>query len=311
VSQRDAIVSERPARLIVPHDGSRAADHAVPVAQFIAHHLQIPVTVVQVFENVKQLSSVSDEEIDWSENAEPRAHIRTPAALRESVDLLIESEISVEVIGRVGTASEEILRELELAPETWIVMTSQGASGVRRLLLGSTARNVIRSTRGPVVLVPSEKSGRIASKPLGWKRIAVFLDGTPGAESSICSAAALAEAIGMVMDLVRVAETFRDEPGVSLPDEQRWEMPARAEVDAYLDRVLNACSNVRAETRTLTLSGSPVLQLTAYVENEIPDIVTLAVRKRSGIERWTYGSLAERLLDTLTVPLLLVPDPES
>jgi nucleotide-binding universal stress UspA family protein len=304
----DQIRSKRPAHLVIPLDGSRAAERAVPVVRDLAGELHVPVTVIHVFESVKELAVVAEDNIDWSSRAEPRAHIRPPAAIRGSVEQLRSADLDVEVIGRVGTASEEIIREVTEHDGIWVVMTTLGSSGVKRLLLGSTARAVIRAAVCPVLLVPEGVPREGATNHVAsTSRIAVFLDGEQDAEESICSAAAIAEAFNVEIDLVRVAETMVDELDYHDPESEKWDAPARAEVDHYLGTVADACTTFSTPINCVTLSGSPKVQIFRYVEAVNPDIVTLAIRKRSGIERWTYGSLADKLLDTLTVPLLLVP----
>jgi nucleotide-binding universal stress UspA family protein len=307
----EQIVSKRPHRLIVPLDGSAAADRAMPVAREIAQRLEIPVSVVHVFSNVKQLNVAARGMIDWTDQAEPRAAIQPPASIRDAVSVLKRDGIHVDIIGRVGEAGREILQERALHPDAWIVMTSLGSSGVRRLFLGSVARAVIRSASCPVLLVPSRDVIDAKDITISRLKIAVCLDGETNAAPSICAAASLAEAFDMELDLVRVAETFRDSAHEATEEEKRWELPARAEVEAYLGRVARACVNVRTTINQVCLSGSPAVQILNYVRAESPALVTISTQPRSGIERWTYGSMAEKLVDSLPVPLLLVPTSDS
>jgi nucleotide-binding universal stress UspA family protein len=311
VIKAEQIVSKRPHRLIVPLDGSVAADRAVPVAREIARRFEIPVSIVHVFANMKQLNAAARGKIDWTDQAEPRAAIEPPASIRDAVSELNRAGVSVDIIGRIGPAEREILQERALYPDGWIVMTSLGSSGVRRLFLGSVARAVIRSASCPVLLVPSRDGGEAGGTTFSGQKIAVCVDGKTDVAPSICAAASVAEAFEMEIDLVRVAETFRDSPQEATEEEKRWELPARAEVEAYLGRVAQACVSVRATINQVCLSGSPDVQIMNYVRAEAPALVTISTRRLSGIERWTYGSMAEKLVDSLPVPLLLVPTTDS
>jgi nucleotide-binding universal stress UspA family protein len=307
VTKKNRIRSQRPDHLLIPLDGSRAAERAVPIACVLAQHLQTPVTIVHVFESVKELASFALDDINWSARAEPRAVVRPPAALRESVAKLEQAYLNVQIIGRVGNAAEEIIREAVETPGSWVVMTSLGSSGMSRLILGSVARSVVRAAVCPVVLVPNGVPKTPTDEQSSLSRISVFLDGAEDAEITICAAAGIAEAFDAQIELVRVAETMVDDTDASDPEALKWETPVRAEVEHYLGSVAGACSALKAPVKTVTLAGNASVQVLRYVDRASPDIVGLAVRKRSGIERWTYGSLSEKLLDKLTVPLLLVP----
>ena len=306
VDEANGIVSEIPELLILPLDGSRAADRAVPAVRDIASQLGIVVRVVHVFQSIKQLRSLAVDNIEWSEDAEPRAVIRSPASIRQAITEMTHAGLDVEIIGRVGDPAVEITRESSSTSGAWVVMSTLGSSGIRRLFLGSTARAVIRASSRPVLLVPSQLSDDDYVERKLRERVAVFLDGSAQAESAICYAAGLAEAFSLDLDLVRVAETYLDDPAQHGREYASWEETARAATEGYLDKVSRACRRIQVPLNRVVLSGSPRVQLIEYVRRESPNLVAIATRKRSGVERWTYGSLAERLVDSLAIPLLLV-----
>lgn len=69
---------------------------------------------------------------------------------------LMEKGYQVEIRVREGEAGEVILQEAEGGDIDLIAMTTHGASGVRRFLLGSVAEKVVRHTSSPVYLARSE-----------------------------------------------------------------------------------------------------------------------------------------------------------
>ena len=54
-----------------------------------------------------------------------------------------------------GRAAATIVAEAEREPGTVVVMTTHGHGGLSRLLLGSTAQDVLQRTDGPVLLLRS------------------------------------------------------------------------------------------------------------------------------------------------------------
>lgn len=298
----------RPGTLIVPLDGSKASDRIIPIIRDLADSLSAKVRVLHVFPDIKQLSRASAGDVNWSEHAEPRARIAPPASIRESCSLLQSSGIELEIIGRVGLASTEIVREAERENDVWIVMSSQGAGGLRRLFMGSTATAVVRAASQPMILIPSgipEQSLNVINQQA---LVSVFIDGSRESETAIEPAAMLAGRLNSRLDVVRVAETMRDAQNPPTPDDEMWETPEVERVINYLEEQSGACSEkYGVDVRPVPLAGSPGVQLLRYAEGARPGLIALATRKRSGIERWTYGSLAEHLVDRLQTPLLLIP----
>ena len=56
-------------------------------------------------------------------------------------------------------------------------------------------------------------------------------------------------------------------------------------------------------------SGKAADMLADYVKGSDADLVVIASHGRSGISRWVYGSVADRLLRAACVPVLMVRAP--
>jgi nucleotide-binding universal stress UspA family protein len=294
--------------LILPLDGSTASDRIVPIVRDLAAQLSASVRVLHVFADINQLRRASVGDVDWSEHAEPRAHISPPASIRDSCTLLQSSGISVETIGRVGVASTEILREAGRQDDSWIVMASKGAGGFRQLFMGSTATAVARAANQPLILIPSEITANFLDSLDQHALVSVFVDGTQESETAIEPAAMLAGRLNSRLDVVRVAETMRDDPNRPTPDDEKWEIPELERIRDYLETQSKVCSGKYGiEVSPVALAGSPGVQLLRYAESARPGLIALATQRRSGIERWTYGSMAEHLVARLQTPLLLIP----
>lgn len=62
-----------------------------------------------------------------------------------------------------GSIAEAIQHQADAWPADLVVIGSHGRSGVRRLLLGSVAEQVLRLSRCPVLLVRAQETGAAAS----------------------------------------------------------------------------------------------------------------------------------------------------
>jgi nucleotide-binding universal stress UspA family protein len=304
----DVAVDSPPRSILLPLDGSNAADRAVPFAREVAVRGGVPVTVLHVFSSIKSLSSVADGEIAWTQSADPRASIRPPASIRSAVDELRAAGISVNVTGRLGDVATQISAEAETMANPWIAMASLGATGIRRHLMGTNALKTVRAARCPVLIVPVSPDDGDGIQPTAAP-ILVFLDGTGEAEEALPVACSAARMFDSRLDIVRVAETLddRDTDHVERVSDERLVRPIIESVQAYCEEIRERCGGQGINAKSVPLSGSPAVQIQRYVDETSPAMVVLVTRRRSGIERWTYGSFAERLVGALPTPTLLVP----
>ncbi len=127
----------------------------------------------------------------------------------------------------------------ELAPDL-IVMCAHGKGGMRRLLFGVIAQQVITLGRTPVLIVrPAAETGakgRIGS-------ILAPIDGEPDHERGLPIASALAKALECRLRLLMVVPKVRNLTGsgvavsIMLPGSTRTELEMRsADAQSYLDR---------------------------------------------------------------------------
>jgi len=81
--------------------------------------------------------------------------------VREELDLLCNDSrlelVDVEAEYRTGAPAEEIVKFAEGASVDLIVMGTHGWSGLKHIILGSTAENVVRTAHCPVMTVRSSR----------------------------------------------------------------------------------------------------------------------------------------------------------
>lgn len=139
--------------LLVPLDGSPLAERALPVAR----------TFTQLFGNSLLLVRAAEEpflpgvEASTSEGltrAEEQRLAEAQEYLHQRQQELEQQGLRVEVEAAVSIPTsylEDVVRKHQVG---LVVMASHGRSGPERLLLGSTARSLLRQLEVPIVLVP-------------------------------------------------------------------------------------------------------------------------------------------------------------
>ena len=140
-----------------------------------------------------------------------------------------------------------------------------------------------------------------------YRKILVPLDGSEMAEAVLPHVEMLARANGCEVVLLRVAlnpayQFAMTDPamlGVLVSDMQ-------ADAEKYLQRV-----TAQLQERGLTVSAETAEGYTAecilqVAQEKGVDLIAMSTHGRSGVARWLIGSVADRVMRTAKVPVLLV-----
>jgi len=82
---------------------------------------------------------------------------------------------------------------------------------------------------------------------------------------------------------------------------------ARREAQTYLEEKAKALRGVVAKCQTQVVEDAdPAGAIAAEAEDEGADLILMSTHGRSGAVRWILGSVAEKVLHSTHLPLLLV-----
>jgi nucleotide-binding universal stress UspA family protein len=81
--------------------------------------------------------------------------------------------------------------------------------------------------------------------------------------------------------------------------------------ERYLKRIARRLKKGEINVSTEVLLGDPADEITTYADNNNVDLILMASHGRSGISRWTHGSVAERVFRASKAPVLMVRAPGS
>ena len=144
-------------RVLVPTDGSKAAELAIPYAVELAEQFDAtlyPMYVVDTDALSHALGSEQVDRIDAGQFGEMRElHERAAAAIDRVREYTTAGALDVEPVIEAGVPHEVITTFAEDTDIGLIIMTSQGRGGVKRALLGSVTERVARGTPVPVLVV--------------------------------------------------------------------------------------------------------------------------------------------------------------
>ncbi len=139
------------------------------------------------------------------------------------------------------------------------------------------------------------------------RHILVPLDGSDFAEQSLTAARSLAEAYGGRITLASVVPVQRLSEDTPIPQWQHEQVErSRAKLAAYLETVAARLREADLTVDKEVLVGSVAEAINRLVDERDIDIVVYSTRGRGGIQRWLLGSVATRLIQLLTRPLLII-----
>ena len=293
--------------ILVPLDGSSLAESVLPAADYLGRVLQAKITLIHIVEQDASPSVHGERHLTSMEEAEPY--------LAEVARRAFTSEVSVEFHVHTAPTSDVargiVEHQHELTPDL-IVMCTHGRSGVRDLLFGRIAQQVVASGRTPVVLMRPE--GAAKERPFSCRTLLAPTDGTPGHEPGLDVAFALARATRSRLHLLSAVRTLgtltgrhatigRFMPGTT----QAVLEIAQNELETYLQRQVSGFKAQGASVSAEVRRGDPASVIVETAAACETDIIVLATHGKAGLEAFWAHSVAAGVLVKTRRPLLLVP----
>lgn len=148
-----------------------------------------------------------------------------------------------------------------------------------------------------------------------YRHIMVPLDGSELAECVLPHVETIASRRkSCKVTLVRVVTPLHLHGGVEsrLSPEERQRLEADS-IDAareYLDQIVGRLDEAGVTAQSEVLFGGDVVgELVDYAAKHEVDLIIIATHGRSGVSRWVWGSVADRILRSACVPVLMVRSP--
>ncbi len=328
-------------RILVPLDGSERAEEAISTAAYLARTTGASLFLVRVVR--PSLTYAGTYPYGWeSPGMLKQAEAQVETGARDYLSRLILTEHldtihhHIEVLN--GLPIPCILQFVRDNKIDLIVMRSHGETGIKRWLLGSVARDIVRHSPAPALII------RDASIPAFTKlqellhtiRILVPLDGSHFAESALLPAAQLSAAFASpaqgAIHLMQTVHYISEDADKHKEVITKINKDTRAEAEAYLKNVkqrfstgdlaqfhLQVTSSVvphadrteiwkciieEAEQAQVQSLHSPVFG--DVTECAGCDVIAMATHGRHGLQHLLEGSITESVLDASKHPLLIV-----
>ncbi|HEX6031753.1 MAG TPA: universal stress protein [Tepidiformaceae bacterium] len=280
-------------RIVVPLDQSPVAEQSLPWAAALAMALGAPVHLVSVYR--------SDEDFWAYSDLDPGKPIREgsetiPAYLDAVARSAPLAGVKVTTEVRTGDVPEQIVAAASEGDTKLVVITTRGRGGFTGRGFGSVADKLVRSLRQPVLVVNPDGGA------VSFDRILVPVAGSTESEAALGLARDVAGATGGVLHLLRVIEPDTD---WAIRDE---------EYDAYVDQVTDRATRyvqrlAREGDMSVVLHGRPEAIIPEYARGNRCALIVMATHGWSGAIRLEMGSVADAVVRSGEVPVMLVRVP--
>jgi nucleotide-binding universal stress UspA family protein len=314
--------------LLLALDGSIEAEAAVPCAVELAASRALTLELVTVVPPMVDLRAVSGAPVpDPSWRAEQQAALRTSArdyltAVREGIAAQAP-DLAVNVNVLDGTPAATLAAHAHETGAAALVLTTHGRGGASRLWLGSVADALLRQCNVPVLIVRSpdrEQGGldtpapaaqaiafALAAHRPALSRVMVTFDGT-------CAAADVMEPVRALLGnaahyvLARVASPLhpmlRRIATASEYERDLAEQEHRAATYLAEHATTLRAAGVACELRVPVGMDTAALIVEHATQCEV-GLIALATHARGPLARGLLGSVADKVVRSSTVPVLL------
>jgi nucleotide-binding universal stress UspA family protein len=210
-------------------------------------------------------------------------------------------DVAVAVVDKVPVKG--ILEQAEKFAADVIVIGWRGHGALRRLLMGSVSRAVVRGARCSVLVV---------RRRVRVRRIVVGLDGSAMAKRAVAVVEGLLPpadgrvVLHTVVEVMGVPSHGGVPRVVAVSREVKRINAKRAKAAAReLNRAVARLKRAGWHTRTVLTSGEPLRDLLKTVAGARPQLLVVGARGASGIRQLLLGSVAEGALNRSPVPVLI------
>ena len=289
-------------KIMIPLDGSALSERPLLPATKLAKASGAALLLLRVQET--SLQKVDNELIDQVAKHKNDTD-------RQYLDVVAQKEllqdVTCEVLTVKGAVAESIIDSAAANGVDLIVMSSHGRSGISRWVYGSIAEKVLRQAPCATIIQQAK-----ADVPMFTNQpVLVTLDGSQLAECVLDSACNIALATNSELVLLRVTGMIQlaidsVDPLVMKQDLDKLQEREQAEAAEYLARVQEKLAPCGLSIKTEVLDGPVAETILKYAEEHNVDLIAMSSHGRSGVGRWFYGSVAEKVLHGAQSAMLIV-----
>jgi nucleotide-binding universal stress UspA family protein len=273
--------------ILVPLDGSPLAESVLIQVRRLLARQDAELLLLRVVTLPPSVEAEAGQPLDilWSHAVE---YLRNVSAQLAVQGLRVRCKV-VE-----GFPANQILEIARKEKASLIAMSTHGRTGLSRWAFGSVTEKVLRASPVPVLAVPSFLGVGGDAVPRGARELPFRKILAP-----ISPEALTLEVLPALTDLAKLFGS-----SVTLLN-----VCGGAECAVPLHEMRTAFERLRKEgipAEPLLKQGDPAVQILETCREEGAELIAMTTHGRSGVSRWILGSVAEKVLWSSQVPMLVV-----
>lgn len=311
--------------ILVPLDGSAMAERIMPYVRLLAPLLNAQVRLLQVvtptevrYDNglisTLLISYGVQPKVEEEELQRQRAHdamiLQAEGYLDVMAQPLRKAGITVDIEVSMGGVGKHVIEAAQRPDVGLVAMVTHGYGDLAHWPLGSITDKVVHATTTPVLVLRGDNPKLHTADP-SIERILVPLDGSALAKQALPLASELAEHLHANIDLLEVIS-----PLLELPHARRTSQYFQTSdhaLDELHEQAIRELAELAETLEKHDIQATPNVEIGHAAETIIDeaqrkhvDLIVMATHGYGGLRRWALGSVAHKVLQAATVPLLLV-----
>ena len=279
-------------KIVVPLDGSKLAEVALPYAEELAAKMGSEIILLSVLE------STEAREYQKHQIYTDRIVKVTKLHAKKYLEKSGEEVIKVGTATRVGNPAEGIVEYASKGQGSinckLIIMATHGRSGIGRWAVGSVADKLVRATiKQPLMLIRAKGTRPDVRQKRILKKALVPLDGSTRSEGVIPYIREIASRLEMELNFLQV-----------VPKTNR----TYAEAEVYLQSVCSKLEDEGVSAKYRVGVGAAADEIIDFADELAIDLVAMSTRGRNSANLWPLGGVAQKVLLAGNTPLMLIRD---
>jgi len=298
--------------ILIPVDGSRFGERALPVGLGIAAEAGGRVRIVTVITPLP----MDDTQEDSFQTEEGRLLLAVgqAEAYHEELEARLRREgfeVPISYHVEPGQVVDALDRHVRDSGTDLLVMTTHGRGPLRRAWLGSVADGLLRRTPCPILAIRPREGEEPNLRFEAFRHMVITMDGSVEARNILPFAEGLAGTSMAQLTLLQVIPrqypltapyTSHASHGFQGLDAET----AVADAEKALDRIAPPLRERGFRVETETVWGAhPAEGILEFVESHDVDVIAMETHGRGGVARLILGSVADKVIRGATVPVLL------
>jgi nucleotide-binding universal stress UspA family protein len=294
-------------RVLVPYDGSEPAKAALKLAIALAKGgASVFVTTV-----VDEIAAIEESADGAGIDPSPVMEALDEEGQAEQDDAIAQCRAAgITPVAAIvhDTPVGGILQSVDRNKNDLVIMGTHARDGLARTFLGSTTEGVLRLSGVPVLTV--RVADHVADAP--FASIVVAIDDSDPSRAAAAVAATLKRTENATVTATYAVDTtalYRNAGNFGFnPEEIEEEMK---DDGASIVRAALARADLPADTAVEVVEGEPVEAIVGVAEKRHATLIVTGTHGRRGIRRFVLGSVAEHLVRSSPIPVLVVPVPRE